>query len=408
MGGKVTTPTPQTTQQLPTKSLVEPAKQESALKFLPQALGETALEMGKDIAKPFTRTAGTLAAGATALVKPEAAPQEGDWGKKTGGMLEPYSTKTEALKGAGEIGLTLAPETKEAKAAFDAVLELNQVMKGRTMMGLGKPVEEKAADLMTKAIGGGKGLIQKVEVRQGKNLRDIAKFMAKEKAIPEVVDNKISWSAARTAQEEAVRADEQALQAELAKTPRTVSVSWSKISGKAKEGINKIFKSAVEREEAKASVDEIVEAEKNALGHQPSLSQLNESKKGMWQLGYAKGDPKQALRGKVGRQIGHAILEEIKAKAKNKAIGEILERMANRMDAMGVMDAVEGVSAKTGGAAKYASGAIGAIAGQAIPIPVVGPVAGYEVGSRIGQSLARRAPIKAAKTAAKLMTKAIR
>ncbi|MCK9602120.1 MAG: hypothetical protein M0R06_23950 [Sphaerochaeta sp.] len=124
---------------MPQKSLVETPKKESFLKFLPQAAGETAVEFGKDIARPFTRTAGTVVSGIASLFGKAPTEEEG----REMGMFEPYKSVGGALGGTAEIAATLLPEAKEAQMLLKSA---NAFLKGRTALGLGKPKTQAAKE----------------------------------------------------------------------------------------------------------------------------------------------------------------------------------------------------------------------------------------------------------------------
>lgn len=298
--------------------------------------------------------------------------------------------------GKGVVGKTLSTGEKIAQKTVKAV---KTTISKKDMVREGKKIEE-----YTQLLGGTKSAIQKFEVKRGKDIKDMAKFAAEENVIPEVTDDlKLKWEKARSGQFDALANDEQILQSELERTPRTVSVSWGKIVGDTNEKIDSMFKNALERQEAKAAALELIDAEKNALGVQPSMSALNESKRGMWQVAYVHGDAKQALRSKVARQVGHAMNEEIARKTNNPLIQAINERMSKRLNLIDLMDATEGNAVKGGRLGKYVGTVVGTTVGSAIPY--VGPIGGAYLGTEAAKYIAKRAPVRIAKKAAKVMKK---
>lgn len=97
---------------------------ESTASFLPSSIGKAAGGLAKDLATPFTRTAGTLVSGAESLAGKAPTQEETD----KMGMFKPYDTAGQALGGAAQIGLTAAPDTAEAKGLLNSA---NEFMKGK-------------------------------------------------------------------------------------------------------------------------------------------------------------------------------------------------------------------------------------------------------------------------------------
>lgn len=120
-------------------------KPRSTFSFLPQALGETAVGMAKELVSPFTRTASTLATVPSSLAGKPVSEEEG----KDMGLFRPYGTKTEALSGAAQIGLTLAPEAEEARALL---LAANEYMKGKLFFTSAKEIAKRQAAKVTSEV----------------------------------------------------------------------------------------------------------------------------------------------------------------------------------------------------------------------------------------------------------------
>lgn len=108
-GSKSATPAP----VAPAQSF---SKQNDAKHPILAAGGQAITALGKAIATPFTRTAGTIVGAAIGLgSKPE-----DEQAIQKMGMFQPYDTKREAVGGALQIGATLLPGAREVKGALAA------------------------------------------------------------------------------------------------------------------------------------------------------------------------------------------------------------------------------------------------------------------------------------------------
>jgi uncharacterized protein YcfJ len=343
----------------------------------------------------------------------------------TAGILSRAATEAGATYGItgarkGEFGEEAKRDALFAGGTVAALGVAAPIVKGLT--GIGKTAAQKqdeARTLMRDVLGHGKAL-QNFAKRRKVNLDDVSTFLAKEGAVPDVVDAKLNWDKAITKFSDEVSEVGAALDSELAKTPRTVSWSWKQPLNNVLSKIDDITDNAAEAAQAKKFAVELLDAEKARYGGNPSMQNINRVRSGMWQVGYEHGVPGSALKAKVGRLLGHEIGEAMKVKELSGTARAALARMTDLSRAVSVLDRTAGLAVKGGRVGTAVSKLMGGMSGAAVGGLVgsiggpIGSAAGVAAGTMIGgavsevvqQRAMKAAVVKAAERAAKLFQQA--
>lgn len=245
----------------------------------------------------------------------------------------------------------------------------------------------------------------------------VARVIAEVKAVPDVTpDFKQDWSKAiRSNITPAIKQADTELSALLKEVPPTVQGSWSGISRDAAKAIEKSFGNAEDILNAKKELRKQLAAER-ARFPRPIMEDLNTAKRGMWDVGF---DSERPLRNKVARLIGHAMKDQIEAKAEKAGVNasrirELNEKMGDLVTARALLENATGRVVNGGKMGDYFAATIGASVGSAVghAVPGVGPLIGGGAGFAIAQKgervLRKTLPGRAMRQAAKLGEKATR
>lgn len=246
------------------------------------------------------------------------------------------------------------------------------------------PIIAKNADEFRTLINPGKGEIKNLEIKGNKDVNTYMKLAAKEQLIiGKDATGKLDTSVARSGLAPKIGALDDVLQSYLDSTPGKV-FKIEDILKSAKEALKKDFPNAKEYKDALSDLSAYLNAEKKKFGTTSlSAGQLNQLKRGMWNVSYKEGAPNT---NKVARTIGSVAQQKIESIFPDGEIGAINARMGDYLTLEKILENAHGriiPGGKVGKAISHLTGtAVGAGIGNMIPGVgnIVGPVAGNVVG----------------------------
>jgi len=231
--------------------------------------------------------------------------------------------------------------------------------------------------------------IQNLEIKGRKNIDDYYRLAAEEGLIiKRTPDNKLDVSdAIAQIQSKKVALNEQLSSALSSDTRRQFSLA--EVGYKASQDLRKNIKNDTEYKNAVKNLFEYIGDAIEARGNNVTGTELNNFKQGMWSVSY---DPLSPNSNKIARKIGFVAKEMIDSAYADKAVKETNSRLAEYLTLETLLNKSAGKVVMGGRIGGYVARGIGAVggglAGQAIPIPGVGPAIGTLAGQNIGGKIA--------------------
>jgi hypothetical protein len=279
----------------------------------------------------------------------------------------------------------------------------------------------KAADIIYDAVRPGAGDITKLEIRKGRDLKEItgaiAQKIGKDKSLLPTIrpdGTTMDWSAAKSSFEKAIPEDAVRASEVLKDIPGNVDLNKS--ADKVREAIKKTVLDPSDQKQALEEVEQQLADAVEQFGDAPKLQAANELKKGKWQARY---DTARGFKKKVAGLFGHEIGDAIDATAKSDVVRALNKRMSLAYDAIEVLDKASTRVTKGGRLMQYFAGLVGsttasgaASAFDALGLPMgaavqfAAPAVGSLVGLKAGEMLERASLVGKAKKAGSLMQKA--
>lgn len=292
--------------------------------------------------------------------------------------------KEAALGGAGGRALEVAGPVI-AKAIPKIISKAGDMLGGKSTQEAFDNLINKHAQVYRTILNPHKGVIQKVEIKSGKDLDNTFKLAAKEGIIIDKdANNKLDTSGAVKQLQPKVDALNDQLEQVLSQN-KNKTFDLNSLASKAKLKLNGQIKNALELKAAKAHVDDEIRAEierhgtvigKNADGspiYDPHVDgpTLNQIKKGMWSKSY---DPMAPNKNVVARQVGVAAKDAIEHMFPTHDVKGINQQLGQYYDLRNVLENAHGGIIQKGKVGRYAAQITGTIAGHATGVP------GAEVG----------------------------
>lgn len=252
----------------------------------------------------------------------------------------------------------------------------------------------KAADTYRKILNPGKGIINKIEVKNGKDLNDSFKLAAKEGlVINKDINGKLDTSGAIDQLKNSTAPLYEQQNNILASNP-DMKFNIDELAKKAQSNIDNpdhpaYIKSASEAAVAKGRIKDEADAEilRNKNSSLVNGEQLNTIKQGLWSKSYNYLDP-NANDG--ARALGFTAKDAIEKAYPDQSIKENNAQLGKYLDLQKILEQSHGQVIQGGKLGKYASRitglGVGGLAGHAAGVPgaeAAGAVIGQEAGAKI-------------------------
>lgn len=302
-------------------------------------------------------------------------------------------------------GATTAPETLDAKKygeqiALSSVLgaafpEVGNFV-GTQIQKYARTSKQKMADVIDKnakvyqwLLRPYKSVIQNVEIKSKKDMNKFYKLAAQEKLIIKRAPDNSRDTREAVQQIKNRIIDRQSRLRPILERDKTKRFSLAEIGYKAQVALRKQYKNDTDYKNAVNHVFEYIGDAIEERGNNIDAISLDNFKSGMWAVGYDKSAPNK---NKAARQLGYFAKMAIEDAFKDKRIKILNSQIGNYSTLIDILESVHGAPVVGGRLGHYvARGAgtvIGSAAGQAVPIPGVGPVAGGILGNQIGGRVA--------------------
>lgn len=231
-----------------------------------------------------------------------------------------------------------------------------------------------------------KGIIQKVEIKSGKDLNDAFNLAAREGlVINKDANNKLDTTGAIAQLQPKINNLQQQLTTALSSDPHK-QFDLEDVRDAAKDNLSNTIKNAQDLNSAHNQIDAAIDAEISRNGQFVNGSQLNNIKQGLWNKAY---DPLSPNSNSVSRQIGNVAKTMIEQGYPQTNIQNLNGAMGKYINLQNILQASHGNIVQSGKLGKYAAQGAGAIAGGLVGshLPflgeIAGPIAGFEAGGRV-------------------------
>lgn len=252
-----------------------------------------------------------------------------------------------------------------------------------------------AADTHAKILGLGKGPIQKVEQKSGKELNDSYQLAAQHGLIyTRGQEGKLDTKQAQSQLQPFMDTLHSQADAIVSSDPNKM-FDLQKIGDEAKQDLRNDpkFKNDLAYNQAKDQIDAHIDAAIGNRGQFVDAPTLNNIKQGMWNASF---EPLQANNNAVARQLGNTAKTHLEYAFPGTNLGAVNAQLGKYLDLKAVLSNANGNTIDRGKLGKYVSegigGGIGAMAGSAITVPVLretamgaGAIAGTKVGELANQ-----------------------
>lgn len=218
--------------------------------------------------------------------------------------------------------------------------------------------------------------------------KDPSRFLAEKGVIPEVsADGKISTELARKQLFDDIEKIDDSLTQGLKNRGKMVNLD--DVRAQALKDIDNVQTRAdgslfVRQEE----VNKIFDTYKQIYGEQVPLDVLNEIKRGQYRLTKVFDTTKPAFAKDVNYKIGNAAKETIEREATGLNVKDLNRYYGDHLDAIGILEKINGNTVKGGRLGKYFGRATGTILGGTAGTTVGGPI-GTLIGGAIGDTVGR-------------------
>lgn len=309
--------------------------------------------------------------------------------KPFGGIVSQYAPKVGTAAGMGGISAAMAPEGEKLRsAATGATFGLMSPM---NPIGAPKQVTQaqhdeivaKEASIMRNVLNPGKGEIDKVEVKSGKNIDDFMENAVRKGLIidKDSTGTKLDTSTARQQLENHNAPIYSQIDQELASNPDK-QFNLDDIATKAKKSFDDpnsplYQKNAAAASAAKAKIQNEIDAEIMRHGSDVNGETLNKIKQGMWSKSY---NPLEPNANDGARQIGYVAKDAIEQAYPNSTIKELNQELGKNLTLTKLLERAHGRIIQAGKIGKYAAQGIGALTGHASHIPGAEIIGGWTAG----------------------------
>ncbi len=243
-------------------------------------------------------------------------------------------------------------------------------------------VIDKGSEIYRHILNPGKGIINKIEVKSGKDINDSMALAAKMGLPLEGVEGKLDTRKAVDIVKQAPQPLYEQQNQILSSNPEK-QFNLEDLGNQVKGQLSKTIKNASELSAAHGKVDNEINAE--ILRHGTPLEggeidpnvdgvTLNKIKQGMWSKSY---NPLEPNANDAARQIGFAAKDAIEKAYDNDAIKENNQKIGQYLQLQKVLEATHGQIIQGGKLGGYAAQGIGALAGHASGIPGAELAGGY-------------------------------
>lgn len=237
---------------------------------------------------------------------------------------------------------------------------------------------DKYADAYRKVLSPGKGVINKTEIKSGKDLQDTFKLAAQEGLIiHKDADGKIDTTEAiaklKPKTDELNQELNQALDSD-----KSNRFNLGDLKDLAKKELSKTIKNPLDLKNARTQAEKEIDAAIEEYGHNVSGSQLNTIKQGMWAKSYDQLAPNDYV---VANKIGHVVKDLIERNYPEQNIKGINQQLGKYYDLRNILQNSHGNVVKSGKLGRYFAQGAGAVVGA--PLPYVGPLVGGYAGGKI-------------------------
>lgn len=312
-------------------------------------------------------------------------------GGDVGGAISRASTPVGTAAGSAAAGAIMAPNDQR----------LSNAIVGGGLGALSPSGSKSHQEVIDDAAAGhrqilnpGKGEINNLEIKSGKDIDDSMRLAAEQGLIygKSSDGTKIDTTIARAQNLASIKPYEQQLNKILASDPNKL-FDLKDIGEETKNQLNdpnhpSYLKNGEDYQNAVSSIDSAIDAEINRPGGSRFVNaqKLNTIKQGLWSRSYTPDAPNA---NNIARQLGYNAKDTIEQAFSNQDVAGMNKEIGDRMTLNRILEKAHGRGIQSGKIGKYVSGMVGAITGQAVgkAIPgvgeVVGPVAGYEAGSKL-------------------------
>lgn len=242
-------------------------------------------------------------------------------------------------------------------------------------------VVNKHADVYRDILNPHKGVIQKVEIKSGKDLNDAMKLAAQEKVIiNRDVNNKLDTAQAIEQIQPKISSLHEQLNNVLKSDPNK-QFDLEDLRSDAKDSLNKQIKNAEDLNTAHAQVDNAIDAEiaRPGVGQFVDGKTLNNIKQGLWSKSYDALAPNANKNSRIIGNVAKGMIEDAYPKDSVKSLNQA---MGKYLDLQALLENAHGNIVQAGKIGKYAAGIVGMATGHATHIPgaeLVGAMAGSKL-----------------------------
>ncbi len=212
----------------------------------------------------------------------------------------------------------------------------------------------------------GKGVIQKVEVKSGKDLNDVFRLAAREGVVIGKDQNNKLDTLGAVKQLEPKTAELNTKLNDILSQDKQTQFNLKDLATQVKAKLTKQNKNAADLKADKSQVDDEISAEIERNGSMVDGQTLNNIKQGMWSKAH---DPMAPNKNVVARQIGLAAKDAIEKMFPTDDVKGINQQLGQYYDLRNVLQNAHGNIVQKGKIGVYAAQGIGALTGHATHIP---------------------------------------
>lgn len=309
--------------------------------------------------------------------------------KPFGGLVSKFAPNVGTALGMGGASATMAPDGDKLRAAatggaFGVLSPMNPIGSPKNMtQSQYEDLAEKHGNTYRDVLNPGKGIINKVEIKSGKDINDSFKLAAKEGLIiNKDATGKLDTTGAIEQLKDAT-APLYDQQNDILSSNSDKQFNLDDLGTIVKDQLKDKIKNGSDLETAKSKVDNEINAEILRHGENVDANTLNMIKQGMWSKSY---NPLEPNANDTARQIGFAAKDAIESAFPNETIKENNSKIGDYLQLQKILEKSHGQIVKGGKIGKYLAKGSGALVGAGVGahVPIMGEILGPLAGSKVG------------------------
>lgn len=298
-----------------------------------------------------------------------------------------------------DVATIMAPYTRVGKSASQAISKsragqsIGRFMTKERHLGKTAPqLEKKAVDIYRQVLRPTQGEVKNIEIRKGGKIKDPLTIAAEER-LPIGISkeggvNKIDTTIARQQLSKRIDDVDASLSKTLSKSVKEKKyIDLKQVASEAKKQARASTQNDTVYKSIAQDIDEYIDDAISARARYVSAAELNNIKRGMYQVGYNAMKPTSD---KAARLIGRSARAKIERTFSDKNIAKINKTLGDYITLQSLLENAQGRVVAGGRVGKYLAQGIGSGIGIAAgsPIPYVGPIAGGLMGRTAGAKAA--------------------